>query len=62
MLSILLVLIVIGVLLYVVHAVIPMDPKIRVILDVVVILAVCLWIAQATGILAVLNRPVRFDR
>ena len=62
MLSIILLLIVVGVLLYIVHAVIPMDPKIRVILDVVVILGVCLWIAQATGLMAVLDRPVRFGR
>jgi hypothetical protein len=49
--GILIVLLIIGVLLYLVHAVIPWDPKIRIIFDVVVIVAVCLWLLQSFGIL-----------
>ena len=48
--------IIVAVVLYLVHSVLPMDPRI---LDVVVILAVLLWLAQATGVLGVLDRPVR---
>jgi hypothetical protein len=59
-LGVVFVLIVVGVLLYLVHAVIPLDPKIRLILDVVVILAVLVWLAQGFGLLTGLDRPIRF--
>ena len=44
-------LIVVGVLLYLVNTVIPMAPPIKTILNVVVVLAVCLWLLQAFGLL-----------
>jgi hypothetical protein len=49
--GIVVVLVVVGVLLYVVQSVIPMAPQIRTLITVVVILAVCLWLLQAFGLL-----------
>lgn len=43
-------LIVVGVLLYLVNTVLPMDAKIKTILNVVVVLFVCLWILSAFGL------------
>lgn len=42
--TLLIVLIIVGVALYLVNSVIPMDPKIKTILNVVVVLVVCLWL------------------
>jgi len=44
------VLIVVGVMLYLVNTVIPMDAKIKTILNVVVVVAVCLWLLSAFGL------------
>lgn len=44
LLSLIIVLIVIGVVLWLVNTYIPMDPKIKTILNVVVVLVVCLWL------------------
>jgi uncharacterized protein YhhL (DUF1145 family) len=44
-------LVVVGVLLYLVNTVIPMAPPIKTILNVVVVVAVCLWLLQAFGLL-----------
>lgn len=49
------VLIIIGVLLYVVNTLIPMDGKIRTIINIVVVLFVCLWLISATGLLEPIN-------
>ncbi len=57
MIQILIVLVVVGVLLYLVHAVIPMDARIRTILDVVVILCVCLWLLNVFGLVSGLPNP-----
>lgn len=54
-LHILLVLIVVGVALYLVHAVIPLDPKIRTIIDVAVILCVLVWLFQVCGLVDTLG-------
>lgn len=43
-LSLLIILVVIGVALYLVNSVVPMDPKIKTILNVVVVVVVCLWL------------------
>jgi hypothetical protein len=48
-------LIVVGVLLWAVNAYIPMDPKIKTILNVVVVIAVVLWLLQAFGVLSSLQ-------
>lgn len=51
LISLVIVLIVIGVLLYLVNSLIPMDAKIKTIINVVVVLVVCLWLLQVFGIM-----------
>ena len=55
MLQILLVLIVVGVVLWLVNNYIPMDSKIKGILNAVVVILVVLWLLQAFGLLGSLN-------
>jgi hypothetical protein len=55
LLTILLVLIVAGILLYVVNAYIPMDGKIKNILNVVVVLVVIVWLLKVFGIFSYLK-------
>jgi hypothetical protein len=55
LLTILLVLIVAGILLYIVNAYIPMDGKIKNILNVVVVLVVIVWLLKAFGIFTYLK-------
>ena len=50
-----LVIIVVGVLLWAVNSFIPMDSKIKSILNVVVVIALILWLLQAFGILGSLS-------
>ncbi len=51
LISLVVVLIVIGVLLYIVNTLIPMDRKIKTIINVVVVIAVCLWVLDVFGVL-----------
>jgi hypothetical protein len=51
LLSIIVVLIVVGVLLWLVNTYIPMDSKIKGILNAVVVIAVVIWLLQAFGLL-----------
>ncbi len=44
-------LIVIGVILYLINTLIPMDPKIKTIINVLIVLGVCVWLLQITGLL-----------
>ena len=53
--SLLIVLIVVGVLLWLVNTYIPMDRKIKNILNVVVVIIVVLWLLRAFGVLDSLN-------
>jgi len=55
LLTILLVLIVAGILLYVVNAYIPMDGKIKNILNVVVVIVVIVWLLKVFGIFTYLK-------
>lgn len=55
LISLVVTLIVVGVLLWAVNAYIPMDPKIQSILNVVVVIAVVLWLLQAFGVLGSLH-------
>jgi VIT1/CCC1 family predicted Fe2+/Mn2+ transporter len=64
LIGLIVVLIIVGVLLYLVNSVIPMDGKIKLILNVVVVIAVLLWLLNAFGLLSgvnvgPLNRPLR---
>ena len=54
-------LIVVGVLLWLVNTYIPMDAKIKSILNIVVVIAVVIWLLQAFGLLGALNR-IRIGR
>lgn len=49
--ALLIVLVVIGVILYGVNTIIPMDPKIKALVNLVVVLATCVWLLQVLGIL-----------
>ena len=49
------VLIIVGVLLYLVNSIIPMDANIKTIINVLVLLVVVLWLLQAFGLLGSLN-------
>lgn len=55
LLTVVLVLIVVGVLLWLVESRIPMDPTIKRIIEAVVIIAVVLWLLQVFGLLAMLG-------
>jgi len=51
-------LIVIGVLLWLVNAYIPMDAKIKNILNIVVVIVVVLWLLSVFGLLPMANVPI----
>ena len=55
LLTVVLTLIVVGVLLWLVNNYIPMDSKIKSILNVVVVICVVLWLLQAFGVLGSLS-------
>ena len=55
LLHLVLVLIVVGVLLWLVNSYIPMDSKIKSILNAVVVICVILWLLQVFGVLGALN-------
>jgi hypothetical protein len=55
LINIILVLIVVGVLLWLVNNYIPMDSKIKSILNAVVVILVVIWLLQAFGVLGSLN-------
>lgn len=51
LLTVLLVLIVVGILLWLVNSYIPMDSKIKRILNIVVVIAVVIWLLKVSGLL-----------
>ena len=55
LISLVVILIFVGVLLYLVNRYIPMDAKIKTIINVVVIVVVCIWLLRVFGILPDLN-------
>ena len=56
LITIVLVLIVVGVLLWLINTYIPMDGKIKKILNIVVVVVVVIWLLQAFGLMGPLNR------
>ena len=54
-LTILLVLIIVGVLLYLVNAYVPMDGKIKNLLNIVVVIFLVIWLLKAFGVLSMLG-------
>lgn len=59
LINVIIVLVIVGVLLYVVETLLPIDATIKRIIHVVIILAVCIWLLQAFGIIGSLG-SVRF--
>lgn len=55
LIAVVIVLIVVGVLLWLVETEIPMNPTIKKIIRIVVILAVCIWLLQVFGVLPDIN-------
>lgn len=55
LITVVLVLIVVGVLLWLINSYIPMDGKIKKILNVVVVVVVVLWLLQAFGLIGALS-------
>lgn len=55
LINLVVVLIVVGVILFLINNYLPMDGKIKTILNVVVVIAVILWLLQAFGILGSLS-------
>jgi hypothetical protein len=55
LMSLIIMLVIVGVGLYLVNNYIPMDAKIKNILNVVVVVAVCVWLLQATGMMGSLS-------
>lgn len=58
LIQLIVVLVVIGVLLYLVNQYLPMDPKIKQILNVVVVVAVVFWLLTIFGLLPILRMRV----
>lgn len=59
LIGLIIVLVVIGVILWLINTLIPMDPKVKTILNVVAILVLCLWLVQVVlGGFGVLNQPI----
>jgi hypothetical protein len=49
--SLIVFLVIVGVVLWLLNTLIPMDQKIKTIINVIVVLAVCLWLLEAFGLL-----------
>lgn len=62
LLSLIVTLVFIGVILWVINTYIPMDAKVKTILNVAVVLILCLWLLQAFGLFAPLNAPIIVNR
>ena len=58
MISLILTLIVVGVLRWLVNTYIPMDAKIKNIINIVVVICVVLWLLNVFGVLGAMNVPV----
>lgn len=56
LLSIVIVLIVIGIALWLVNTYIPMDAKIKKIINIVVLVVVCIWLLRALGVFEYLEK------
>lgn len=50
MISLIIGLVVIGVVLYLINTILPMDGRIRTLINVIVILAVCIWLLRFAGL------------
>lgn len=57
LITVVIVLIIVGVLLWLANTYIPMDHKIRLILNIVVVIAVVVWLLQGFGLLSGVDTP-----
>lgn len=55
LIALIVVLVIIGVVLYLINIYLPIDPKIKTILNIVIILFVIIWLLQAFGLLSGLD-------
>jgi hypothetical protein len=55
LINVIIVLVIVGVLLYVVETLLPIDATIKRIIHIIVIFAVCIWLLQAFGIIGPLG-------
>jgi hypothetical protein len=55
LINVIIVLVIVGVLLYVVETLLPIDATIRRIIHIIIILAVCIWLLQVFGIIGPLG-------
>jgi hypothetical protein len=55
LINVIIVLVIVGVLLYIVETLLPIDATIKRIIHIVIILAVCIWLLQAFGIIGPLG-------
>lgn len=55
LINVIILLVIVGVLLYVVETLLPIDATIKRIIHIVIILAVCIWLLQAFGIIGPLG-------
>lgn len=60
LISLIIILIIVGVVLYLVNSLIPMDQKIKTILNAVVVICVLLWLLEGFGLFGGYSRPIRF--
>lgn len=58
LLGIIVFLLVVGVVLWLINAYVPMDSKIKTILNVVVVIFVIIWLLRALGLISYLSTPV----
>lgn len=59
MIHVVIVIAIVGIALYLLNAYVPMAPPVKTILNVVVVVALLLWLLSVFGIVDVINRPVR---
>lgn len=59
LLSLIIFLVVIGLVLWLINTFIPMDPKIKSIMNVVVVIFVVIWLVSALGLIGPMNQPIR---
>lgn len=50
MIQLIVILVIVGVLLYLLNSIVPMDARIKTIINVIVILAVCVWLLEGFGL------------
>lgn len=59
LLSLILVFVVVGLVLWLINTYVPMDPKVKTLMNVAVIIILVIWLINVLGLLGPLNMPVR---